>query len=169
MASGPAVHMVPLLSISSMPRHARPWLLHLSGCCSSGVVHVLAPPAQCAPNQDYLCRLPLLPPTPALSPTPVWLHWQGLWLGHVMSTLLARVLASAFLACVLPGSHTSLAAPSAMAASTSGWRRVPRQWHPHQGAGTELSPGPRWQGAKLSLLHRPASAPGSTVTSLCFF
>lgn len=92
----------------------------------------------------------------------------GLALLHVLSTLPAHILGSA-----LPASCQAHRNPwqlrQEMAASTTGWGCVPRQCHPHQGAGTELSPAPRWQGAGLSLLHRPASAPGSTVTSLCFF
>lgn len=146
-------------------------LLDLGSCTSLAAAALLWP--MCLLHQ------PSMPPTKATSagclyflpllPHPQhswWLRWQGHWLVacprvvHTPSTCPWLCLA-----CILPCSHTSLAALSGMAASTT----VPRQWHPYQGAGTELSPGPCWQGARLSLLSRPASAPGSTVTSLCFF
>lgn len=76
------------------------------------------------------------------------------------------------LARTLLGSYMSFAAPVGMAVSAAGWRCVPRQRHTHQDMGTELSPGPHQWGAVLPPLHSPASvplAPGSTITSLCFF
>lgn len=117
---------------------------------------------QAASTSSHSC------PVPSTAGTQTTGRVTGLVLVHVLSTLLIHILDSAL--------------PASCHAHTHPWQ-LRQEWLqaqlagdvclssgiPHQGAGTELSPGPCWQGARLSLLYRPASAPGSTVTSLCFF
>lgn len=140
-------------------------LLDLGSCASLAAAALVWPmcllhqpsmPPNRATSTGCLFLLPLLP-CPQHS---WWLHWQG---PHSQHTSLV-------LPCLHPASLThTLGSSTRNGCKHPCWRCVPRQWHPRQGGGTELSPGPRWQGARLSLLYRPSSAPGSTVTSLCFF
>lgn len=93
-----SLHGPPCSAFPPCPGTARPWLLHFSGCCSSGVAHVLAPPAKHASNQGYSCRLPLLPPTLALTPAQ-------------LVAALAGSLAWCLPTCCPHSQHVSLALP----------------------------------------------------------